>query len=72
MVDTPGAEAPLSPDITHVNPADERTWMGHDEDGGPRDRASVREGSAPELPDLEISSICEHPNARAIRPPPAS
>jgi POT family proton-dependent oligopeptide transporter len=29
MVDTPGAEAPLSPDITHVNPADERTWMGH-------------------------------------------
>lgn len=29
MVDTPGAEAPLSPDITRVNPADERTWIGH-------------------------------------------
>ena len=50
----------------------ERTSMGHDEDGGPRDRASVREGSAAELPDLEISSICEHPNARAKKHPPAS
>jgi proton-dependent oligopeptide transporter, POT family len=29
MVDTPGAEAPSSPDITHVQPADENTWMGH-------------------------------------------
>ena len=29
MVDTPGAEAPSSPDITHVQPADERTWLGH-------------------------------------------
>ncbi len=29
MVDTPGAEAPSSPDITHVDPAAERAWMGH-------------------------------------------
>jgi len=29
MVDTPGAEAPSSPDITHVDPSAERTWMGH-------------------------------------------
>jgi len=29
MVDTPGAEAPSSPDITHVQAADEKTWMGH-------------------------------------------
>jgi POT family proton-dependent oligopeptide transporter len=29
MVDTPGAEAPSSPDITHENPADEKTWLGH-------------------------------------------
>jgi proton-dependent oligopeptide transporter, POT family len=29
MVDTPGAEAPSAPDITHVQPADEKTWLGH-------------------------------------------
>jgi len=29
MVDTPGAEAPTSPDITHVDPAAEKTWLGH-------------------------------------------
>ncbi|HEX3424339.1 MAG TPA: peptide MFS transporter [Sphingomicrobium sp.] len=29
MVDTPGAEVPTSPDITHVDPSDEKTWMGH-------------------------------------------
>ena len=29
MVDTPGAEAPSSPDITHVDPSSEQTWMGH-------------------------------------------
>jgi POT family proton-dependent oligopeptide transporter len=29
MVDTPGAEIPSSPDITHVDPSAERTWMGH-------------------------------------------
>jgi POT family proton-dependent oligopeptide transporter len=29
MVDTPGAEAPSSPDITHVDPSSEKTWMGH-------------------------------------------
>ena len=29
MVDTPGAEEPFSPDITHVNPADEKNWFGH-------------------------------------------
>ena len=29
MVDTPGAEAPTSPDITHVDPSSPKTWMGH-------------------------------------------
>jgi len=29
MVDTPGAEVPTSPDITHVDPSAEKTWMGH-------------------------------------------
>src|SRR5260221_3570094 len=29
MVDTPGAEAPSSPDITHVDPAAKKTWLGH-------------------------------------------
>jgi POT family proton-dependent oligopeptide transporter len=29
MVDTPGAEAPSAPDITHVQPADQKTWLGH-------------------------------------------
>ena len=29
MVDTPGAEAPSSPDITHVDPLAEKKWMGH-------------------------------------------
>jgi proton-dependent oligopeptide transporter, POT family len=29
MVDTPGAEAPSAPDITHVQPADKKTWFGH-------------------------------------------
>src|SRR5436305_40913 len=29
MVDTPGAEAPSSPDITHVNPDAKKTWLGH-------------------------------------------
>lgn len=29
MVDTPDAEAPFAPDITHVNPASEKTWFGH-------------------------------------------
>ena len=29
MVDTPGAEAPNSPDITHVDPSREKTWLGH-------------------------------------------
>jgi POT family proton-dependent oligopeptide transporter len=29
MVDTPGAEAPASPDITHVNPDAKKTWLGH-------------------------------------------
>ena len=29
MVDTPGAEAPYSPDITHVQPAGRETWIGH-------------------------------------------
>ncbi len=29
MVDTPSAEAPSAPDITHVNPAAEETWFGH-------------------------------------------
>ena len=29
MVDTPTADTPREPDITHVNPADEATWFGH-------------------------------------------
>lgn len=29
MVDTPDAEAPFAPDITHVNPVSEKTWIGH-------------------------------------------
>lgn len=29
MVDTPGAESPSSPDITHVPVLDEKTWLGH-------------------------------------------
>jgi POT family proton-dependent oligopeptide transporter len=29
MVDTPTADSPREPDITHVNPADEATWFGH-------------------------------------------
>ena len=29
MVDTPGAEAPTSPDITHVDASAEKTWFGH-------------------------------------------
>ena len=29
MVDTPDAEAPFAPDITHVQPAAEKTWLGH-------------------------------------------
>ncbi|HEV8406329.1 MAG TPA: MFS transporter, partial [Sphingomicrobium sp.] len=29
MVDTPGAEVPTSPDITHVDPSAQKTWMGH-------------------------------------------
>ena len=29
MVDTPTADNPREPDITHVNPADEATWFGH-------------------------------------------
>ena len=29
MVDTPGAEAPNSPDITHVNADSQKTWLGH-------------------------------------------
>jgi POT family proton-dependent oligopeptide transporter len=29
MVDTPGAEVVSSPDITHVNPATQTTWLGH-------------------------------------------
>ena len=29
MVDTPGAEAPSAPDITHVDPADQKNWFGH-------------------------------------------
>src|SRR3546814_3742712 len=29
MVDTPTADNPREPDITHVNPAKERTWFGH-------------------------------------------
>ena len=29
MVDTPTADNPREPDITHVNPASEETWFGH-------------------------------------------
>jgi proton-dependent oligopeptide transporter, POT family len=29
MVDTPGAEVPSSPDITHVDPTAQKNWMGH-------------------------------------------
>jgi POT family proton-dependent oligopeptide transporter len=29
MVDTPAVEEPTSPDTSHVNPADKRTWFGH-------------------------------------------
>ncbi len=29
MVDTPTADSPREPDITHVNPADGETWFGH-------------------------------------------
>jgi POT family proton-dependent oligopeptide transporter len=29
MVDTPTADSPAEPDITHVNPAAEDTWFGH-------------------------------------------
>ena len=29
MVDTPTADNPAEPDITHVNPAAEKTWFGH-------------------------------------------
>src|SRR3546814_17418640 len=29
MVDTPPADSPREPDITHVKPAKERTWFGH-------------------------------------------
>ena len=29
MVDTPTADTPSEPDITHVNPADKGTWFGH-------------------------------------------
>jgi len=29
MVDTPGAEAPSSPDITHVDTTAQKTWFGH-------------------------------------------
>ena len=29
MVDTPTADTPREPDISHVNPADEKTWFGH-------------------------------------------
>ena len=29
MVDTPTADSPREPDISHVNPADEKTWFGH-------------------------------------------
>ena len=29
MVDTPTADTPREPDISHVNPADEATWFGH-------------------------------------------
>ena len=29
MVDTPTADSPAEPDITHINPASEKTWFGH-------------------------------------------
>ncbi len=29
MVDTPTADSPAEPDITHVNPAGQKTWFGH-------------------------------------------
>jgi POT family proton-dependent oligopeptide transporter len=29
MVETPTADSPAEPDISHVNPVDEKTWMGH-------------------------------------------
>ena len=29
MVDTPAVEEPGAPDISHVNPADRKTWFGH-------------------------------------------
>ncbi|MBB4100335.1 peptide MFS transporter [Sphingomonas kyeonggiensis] len=29
MVDTPTADSPAEPDITHVNPAGQATWFGH-------------------------------------------
>jgi POT family proton-dependent oligopeptide transporter len=29
MVDTPTADSPREPDISHVNPADDATWFGH-------------------------------------------
>ena len=29
MVDTPTADNPREPDISHVNPTDEKTWFGH-------------------------------------------
>ncbi|MHA6719024.1 peptide MFS transporter [Sphingomonas sp. RS6] len=29
MVKTPTADSPAEPDISHVNPADEKTWFGH-------------------------------------------
>jgi POT family proton-dependent oligopeptide transporter len=29
MVDTPAVEEPTSPDTSHVNPAEKRTWFGH-------------------------------------------
>jgi len=29
MVDTPTADSPAEPDISHINPADEKSWFGH-------------------------------------------
>ncbi len=29
MVDTPTADSPAEPDISHINPAAEKTWFGH-------------------------------------------
>ena len=29
MVETPTADSPAEPDISHVNPIAEKTWMGH-------------------------------------------